>query len=343
MKEKHDNNQNRNAKRVPLWLPYLQSIKETKKGVFEFVFNGGVETTDLSSVSSIMIYGESDTSLEPAILDKIARKGIPIIIHRRNMSQPIYIFGGLRPDPDDTLSAQIVKRKTSRTDSHVARQLLIAKMQSMSYLVPPKNVPQFANIKRLRNIEAVHARAYWDKFFKALGRPDWSRRGRNPASEALDSASKFLTGIVLRWITYHHMSPYHGFLHETTDYPSLVYDLIEPYRGIFEQKMLKLFIETLQDRWLPASISMLKAELDEKVYVPLTRQIVTRQELLHGAVLSLKYYCLGKQRKFLVPLPGKPNGGRPPKVNFLLYGRHAGKTDFWKVAKSISKDNGEAN
>lgn len=77
--------------------------------------------------------------------------------------------------------------------------------------------------------------------------------------------------------------------------------------------------------------------LDEKVYIPLTRQIVTRQEMLHGVVLSLKFYFLGRQKKFLIPLPGKPNGGRPAKVEFLLYGRHAGKTDFWAQAKEAHK------
>jgi hypothetical protein len=69
----------------------------------------------------------------------------------------------------------------------------------------------------------------------------------------------------------------------------------------------------------------------------LPRQIVTRQELLHGAVLSLKYYLLGKQRKFLVPLESQPKGGRPPKVKFLLYGRHAGRTDFWDEARRLSQ------
>ena len=31
------------------------------------------------------------------------------------------------------------------------------------------------------------------------------------------------------------MSPYHGFLHTPTEYPALVYDLMEPYRGYIEK------------------------------------------------------------------------------------------------------------
>jgi hypothetical protein len=38
-----------------------------------------------------------------------------------------------------------------------------------------------------------------------------------------------------------------------------------------------------------------------------------------------------------------PNGGRPPKVNFLLYGRHAGRTNFWEEAKSISRESNDNN
>lgn len=328
----------RHPKRVPIWLPYLQSIKETKKGIWHFEYNGGEVKTDLQSVSSIMIYGETDFSFSTKELDAIARKGVPIILHRRNLAQSIYITGGLRPDVDDVLSKQIIKRLQTRASSHVARQVLLAKMRNMQYLAKAKPLPQFAGVKRLRNIEAVHARAYWKEFFEQLGHPEWTRRSRNPASEALDASSKFLSGIILRWVTYHHLSPYHGFFHETTEYPALIYDLIEPYRGTFEQRLLKTFRECPEGRWTECAITTLKEMLNEQVYVPLTRQIVTRQELLHGVVLSLQHYLLGRQRKFLIPLEGKPQGGRPPKVSFLLYGRHAGKTDFWQKAHEASGD-----
>lgn len=328
-------------RRVPLWLPYLQSIKEKPKGTFTFDYNGGSETVQLDTVQSIMIYGDSDTSLEVPTLDKIVRSGVPIIIHWRNMSQPIYISGGLRPDPQDTISRQLIMRAQSRKATHIARQLLQAKMRSCSWLVPPQRLPLFASVDRLRNIEAKHARKYWRAYFTELGYPQYTRRGNNPGAFALDAASKFISGILLRWITYHHMSPYHGFLHEPTDYPSLVYDLMEPTRGTFEFKLLETWRNgrVHPDKWMTSGIAALKESLNERVYTGLTRQIVTRQELLHGSVLSLKYYLMGKQRKFLVPLESRPNGGRPPKVQFLLYGRHAGRTDFWDEARRLSDSN----
>ncbi len=193
---------------------------------------------------------------------------------------------------------------------------------------------------QLRNIEAVHAKRYWRAYFNELGYPEYTRRGDNPASAALNAASKFISGIVLRWIIYHHLSPYHGFLHRPSDYLSLVYDLMEPTRGTFELELLKTWKNgAVPDMWLASGISSIKESLNTKVYTGLTRQIVTRQELLHGTVLSLMYYLAGKQRKFLVPTETKPNGGRPPKVKFLLYGRHAGKTDFWNEAREIYNSN----
>lgn len=325
-------------RRVPLWLPYLQGITEKPKGTFTFDYNGGSETTQLDTVQSIMIYGDSDTALDVKTLDKLARSGVPIIVHRRNMAQPVYITGGPRPDPQDTLSRQLILRSRTRNARHVARQLLHAKFRSCNWLVPPVRLPLYASVETLRNIEARHAKKYWRVYFAELGHSDYTRRGSNPAAAALDAGSKFISGILLRWITYHHLSPYHGFLHEPADYPSLVYDLMEPNRGTFDRILLQTWKSgsVPSDRWLTSGIAALKEALNKKVYTGLTRQIVTRQELLHGNVLSLKYYLLGKQRKFLVPTESKPNGGRPPKVSFLLYGRHAGRTDFWDEARRLS-------
>lgn len=334
--------------KAPLWLPYLQSIVEEKNGFFTFVFNGGSEKVKLNNIQSILIYGESDFDLPLDIINKICGHGVPIVIHRRNIPTPIYISQGIRKDPDNTLEAQISTRTNKRKCTHIARQLLVAKMDSMKYLVSPIILPQYANIEQLRYIEASHAKKYWKVYFEKLGKPEWVRRPAknikkdNLAVVALDAVSKFLSGIQLRYIAYHHLSAQHGFLHTPTDYPALVYDSLEPYRGIFELECLKVFkkvgFDNNNKNWVGLAIEAVKNKLNDKTYVPLTRQIATYQELLHGEIISLKYYCLGNQRKFHIPMPGKPNGGRPAKINFLLYGRHAGKTDFWKVAREVSKD-----
>lgn len=331
----------RNSARVPLWLPYLQTI-DKQKGMFTFTYNGGEVETDLSDVQSIMIYGDVKTQLPVTYIDEITRKGIPVIIHRRNMARAIYMSAGNRPDPDDTISAQIRARDNLHKRKHIVRQLLKAKFAGMKWLL--EEMPELDShmtIDAMRHIEAQHSREYWKRYFTLLGKPEWARRSRNPYSQALDASSKFISGVVLRWAHYHHLSAYHGFLHEMTDYPTLVYDLMEPYRGVYDQilfEALRTVTSSDNTQLTGACINALKDVFDEKVYTGLTRQIVTRQELLHGAVLSMKYYLLGYQSRFLVPTETSPNGGRPPKVAFRLYGRQAGRTDFWNRAREAARN-----
>lgn len=270
-------------------------------------------------------------------LETIARSGVPIVIYRRN-----YITGGLRPDHDDTFTVQIVRRQNLSTRKHIARQLLYAKFKSMRYFAPTyPNLSLTLSIDELRRLEAHHANAYWRNYYRSLG-SDQTRRGDNPVSMALDASSKFLIGIILRWITYHHLSPYHGYLHEPTTYPALAYDLIEPYRGAFEFAIWHALngsgagLQPDASRTTAIAVHAVKEALEEKVYCGLTRQIVTRHELLHGIVLSLKFYLHDRQSRFMVPRETKPNGGRPRKVPFKMYGRSAGKTDFWQQARLVS-------
>lgn len=333
------------SKKVPLWLPYLSSFSVDSKNIGHFVYNGGEEHLHLDNISSLLIYGESEVNLPTRDLDKLMRMGIPIILHRRNLSESVIICGNGRPDPEDTLSAQLLARHNLHNKTHIARALLEAKFKSATWLVPESpTLPLHASLAVLRNIEAVHAKKYWSNFFEELGRPELCRRTEpNIYSQALDANSKFVSSIILRWITYHHMSPYHAYLHEPTSYSTLMYDLFEPYRSLFDAAFLKLWkqgnIQTKDaNKFTAATIATSKELLAQKTYVPLTRQIVTNQELLHGIVLSLKFYLLKKQKRFLIPMPGKPNGGRPPHVEYMLYGRHAGVTDFWKCAHDASKN-----
>ncbi|MCL2745661.1 MAG: CRISPR-associated endonuclease Cas1 [Coriobacteriia bacterium] len=328
--------------RLPVWLPYLKTVNESPGGVIHFEYKGGEEKLKLADISCIMIYGETDMNFKLPVFEKITRAGIPIIYARRNIANPMVIHGALRHDSSDTITAQILARENEKKKVHIARQLLTTKMESMKYLVPVMELPTHTDVSTLRTIEAVHAKKYWEQYYERIGHPEWSRRGvetgKNPASSALDAGSRFISGIVLRWILYHHLSPSHGFFHVPTDYQSLVYDLMEPYRGIFEFEMMRVFVKypAHKEKWIPLAINALKDKYNSRCYVPLTRQIVTYHELLHGSVLSLKAYLMGNQRKFHIPLPGEPRGGRPPKVAFKLYGRQAGKSNFWNEAYEVN-------
>lgn len=330
-------------KRLPVWLPYLQSITKNRGGLWTFAYKGGELQTKLDELRSIMIYGDSTMDLPVSMLDEITRKGIPIIIHRRNMPQAIYILAGSRPSREDLLTDQLTARANKTKQAHIARQLILAKMDASKWLLEPGFITkEHVSLEQLRNVEAVHAAEYWRRYFKLLG-VNHGRRSKEPHAMALDAVSKFLSGVMLRWVIYHHMSPFHGFLHEPTTYPALVYDLLEPYRSKIEQRILQTWLHTnlhaSKDvlQLTGSAINTVKEALDERIYCPLTRDIATRQELLHGSVLSLRAYVMGDQKRFLIPQEGKPNGGAPRKISWRLYGRHAGKTDFWQEARRAAK------
>jgi CRISPR-associated endonuclease Cas1 len=334
-----------NSRKVPLWLPYTRSIK-VKRGNLHFEYKGGEEKIRPERIHSILFYG-AVCPLEEDFLEICRRFSIPVTFHRRHVATALWIHSTPREDPNDIITLQINARCDERKRRHIARKLLSAKFKSMSWLLapPPEKLHPGLNIDKLRNIESRHAREYWQRYFAQLGLPGAGRRDKtNPVARVLDAVSKFLTGIILRWIIYHHLSPHHGFLHKPSSYPSLAYDLLEPYRGDADRcvfRSLKSALsrgETQVSRLTGIAIEDIKRFLDEKVYTHVTRQIVTRHELFHGAVLALRSYLEGTSTRFLVPTPTFPNGGRPVKAGFVLYGRQAGRTNFWEEARRIARD-----
>ena len=333
--------------KIPIWLPYTNEINQ-KKDKVTFEYKGGSLEIPWQRIHSILFYG-AVCPLEEEFLQTCVRYGIPVCVHRRNMAKAIWIVGSINTNIDDILTKQILFRGNKRKSLHIARKLLSAKIRSMEWLSKNtehmKHRIRFAkSIDELRNIEAVHAVKYWKRYYHQLGYAESERRNRdNDVSAALNAISKLIDGVILRYIVYHKLSPHHGFMHVPTDYPSLVYDLMEPYRGYIEKNVFETMQEinkTRKDKKTMVSYSMKKIErlLDKKVYTHQTRQIVTFQELLHGNVLALRAYLLGDAKRFIPPVPGKPIGGRPIQAGYKLYGRSAGPTNFYAEADQISKD-----
>ena len=333
--------------KVPIWLPYTNEIVQ-KKDVVTFEYKGGSLEISWQRIHSILFYG-AVCPLEEEFLQMCVRYSIPICIHRRNMPKAIWIIGSVNTNIDDVLTKQIIFKENEKKSLHIARKLLLAKVDSMKWLLGNvkhiKHRINFAkNLGELRSIEATHAVKYWKRYFLHLGYMKSERRNRdNDVSVALNAISKLISGVVLRYIIYHKLSPYHGFMHVPTDYPSLVYDLMEPYRGYIEKNIfetVKEIDESRRDRKTIVSYTTKKIEelLDKKVYTHQTRQIVTFQELLHGNVLALRAYLSGDAKRFIVPVPGKPIGGRPVQTGYRLYGRSAGPTNFYTEAEQVSKD-----
>ena len=326
-------------KRTPIWLPYTNKITIKKNNIC-FEYKGGALSKDITEILSIMFYGSVD-SLNQEFVELCTRYAVPICIHRRNMAQATWITPSISPFyDDDILSKQIDFRNSIKKSNHVCKKILDSKFKSMEWLV---NIPWNWKLhgytqKEMINIEALHARTYWQKYYKDLGFGEYTRRSENKLSAALDASSKFVSGIFLRWIIYHKLSPYHGFIHIPNSYPALVYDLMESYRGYIDKAIYDrlLGIEHPEEMDITAiSLKAIEAFLDTKIYTEPTRQIVSFQELFHGSILALRAYLRGDSKGLIIPMPTKPNGGRPVKAGYKLYGRSAGPTDFWEVAKNL--------
>lgn len=334
-----------NTRKQYLWFPYLNEINISGKTV-HFKYKGGEEKIDWKDIHSLMFYGES-TEISQEFLEKCAFFKIPIVIHRRNMPRAIFINPTLSPDHESILTQQIIFRENKKKKAYIAKKLLQAKFKSTSWLIPTNRdlLYKIFDLQKMINIESWQAKNYWKEYYKKLGIKS-NRRDKNGniVKKCLDAVSKFISGIILRWILYHSMSPYHGFLHKPTDYPALVYDLMEPYRGYFDKVVFDTILEGRnnkiedENKYVAYSIKNIKIFLDKKIYVEATRQIVTFQELLHGIVLALRSYLIGNTRRFIVPVPSRPNGGRPMKAGYQLYGHKAGITNFWPETKDIAKE-----
>lgn len=321
---------NRNAK-ASLWLPYFsEATKIARSKKWRLDYKGGALEVDLKQVDFVMLYG-GNGNLTVEFLEALSQHKIPLMIHRRNMPHPYVFFPTAGSDDEDVLSRQIQVRSHLQKRVYVSKTLIKKRLQHFS---PVFDVPvvyldrlgKAKSIEEIRSVEAVQTAKFWKKWFAGLGVEE-ARRKDGKIGAALDAASVFMFGVILRWVLFHKLSPCHGFMHEPTSYPSLVYDLMEPYRYILERAVAQAFksfelpIEEIEEKKLIARTFVeIKDLLDEVVYVPQTRQYVRRKNLLHGIVLSLRAYLLNEEVRFVIPTEGEKKGGRPPKVGFTLPG-----------------------
>ena len=317
-------------KKATLWLPYFQSVERTKprsKTLYRFTYNGGDFDADLREIDCIMIYGATG-QLSVSFLDSLSVHRIHLLIHRRGMPQPYVFLPSQGSLSSDSLTDQIVTRNQTNKRVYIARTLIKARLQSIAQRCPvPDSVfsrlGSCRDLASIRSIEAQVTKRYWSSFYSKLELSGASRRDKSLSiNQALDAASFFMFGVLLRWVTLHRLSPWHGFLHEPTTYASLCYDLMEPYRVWFEDAA-KLAWESVGDdpkKLTAATINELKEMLEADVAVPQTRQIIARKNLLHGVTLSLLAYLNGETQRFVIPIEGQKRAGRPLKSGYKIPG-----------------------
>ena len=320
---------NARGSKASLWLPYFSNVNKIPRSkLWHISYNGGELAIDLNQVDFIMFYGATG-NLPLDFLDAVSQHRIVLMVHRRNQIFPLVFYSSNLSDNTDLLTKQILVREHAQKCAYVAKTLIRPRLQRFEKTIPIadtvyKNLSKSTSISQVRQIEANTTARYWKEWFDRLG-VDEKRRSDGPVAAALDAGSKFIYGITLRWILFHKLSPCHGFLHEPTSYPALVYDLMEPYRYLIEDSVSEVWQDlndkNIDDKKLvAATFSQLKKKLEEIVYVPATRQYVRRKNLLHGAVLALRAYLLNETMRLVLPTEGRKNGGRPVKIGYRLPG-----------------------
>ena len=319
------------TKKTSLWIPYFQGLERLPKGKsdrYTITFNGGSVTFHLKQIDFLMFYGATG-DLPIKFLDKLAFYKIPLLIHRRNMPRPYVFFPEPGPAEKDLLSQQILVRENMIRRCYVARTLIRERIRNMESVINVsatsyKKLSACRDLQQIRSIESTITQRYWNAYYQSLDISDLTRREKgHPVNAALDAGSFFLFGILLRWLLFHKFSPYHAYLHEPTSYPSLCYDLMEPYRVFIEQAVHEAYLEVGEeklDRLTGVSLGKLKLALSKVVYVPASRQSIARKNLLHGVVLALRGYLLGEMRRIVIPVEGEKKGGRPPKLSYRIPG-----------------------
>lgn len=319
---------NKRGGKTTLWLPYVSRVERVKKSAWRFTYNGGEVDADVARLDCVMFYGTSG-QIPVALVDELATLRVPLLVHRRNVGRPAVFLPAPGTDAGDMLTKQIVARTHSPKRAYIARTLVRERFRGVAdtFPLPDTAYRRLARTRTLGQIrlwEAEHSRKYWRKYFAGLGHPDVTRREKGSLPAALDAGSMFLSGILLRWLLIHRLSPSHGFLHEGTDYMGLIYDLMEPARYMIEEAVAAACQRhspgSDADSLTQATLSGLKHGLEKVVYVPATRQSVRRKNLLHGTVLALRAYLAGDMCRFVIPAAGTRKGGRPPKVSYRLPG-----------------------
>lgn len=304
------------------YVPYLQTVEKIKGDRYRLSYNGGDVDVDLRVTEGILFYGATG-GLPVAFLDAANQHRVTITIHRTHQAEPMVMASALMPGRADLLTQQILRREDGRLRIYLAREVCAARVASLSRLIPVSRTA-LAAVRRartpaeLRTIEAEQSARYWDAYFDRAGQPDQTRRGGSAIARALEAAGMMVRGILLRWVLHHRLSPAHGFLHEPTGYPSLVFDLIEPYRYLVEEAVLAAVAEAGPDLRPSTAIEALKARLRQPAYVPATRQWVPAKSLLHGVVLALRAYLAGDMLRFVIPVEGPVKAGRPYQTSYRL-------------------------
>lgn len=313
-----------------LWyLPYASSPVQVKHGFWSINAGGTDVLLELKKTRHILFYGANKNtgSLPIDFLSECAHFRVGISVHRNHVAEPMVFYPMVTSDRNDLLSQQILHRADAKKTAYIARTLVRWQWQQREWLCPSiidsSRLAQCRQREAVMLLEAQAASNYWLIFYRKLGLGKLTRRAEHPVNSALNATSHFLSGITLRWIVSHGLSPSHGYLHSSTAYPALVYDLMEITRWITEKAVFEVYLENPDDLkdLTERSILRFKALLDEKINTEPTRQVVYRRSLIQGNVIALRHYLENRMKNYLPAVEEEQKKrGRKRLVSYVLTG-----------------------
>lgn len=311
-----------------LWyIPYANNINKLKK--YKWIIDGGAGevTVDLEQAEHILFYGANGdtTSLPLEFLAECAEKAVGLTVHRNHVAEPFVMYRWQTSDRTDLLTQQIMARENDKTKAYIARTLVKWQWKQREWIGPcTASFEELAATKLAKQVmllEAQAAKGYWEVYYRNLGL-QISRRESHPVNAALDALSHFLSGITLRWVISHGLSPAHGYLHSATNYPSLVYDLMEINRWWTEKAVFDAYLEGGEIKLTERSTQNFKNFLDKPIHSEPTRQNVYRKALIHGGVIALRHFLEGRMQRFLPPVEeDAKQRGRKRTTSYKLTGQ----------------------
>lgn len=117
-----------------------------------------------------------------ALVDELATRRVPLLVHRRNVGRPAVFLPAPRADAGDILTKQIVARTHSPKRAYIARTLVRGRFRGVADIFPLpdtayRRLARTRTLGQVRLWEAEHSRKYWRKYFAGLGHPDVTRPG----------------------------------------------------------------------------------------------------------------------------------------------------------------------
>ena len=269
----------------------ITAIERVRGGDWLIRNHSAEHRLDLAKVANIALHGVDKTVQIPMefLLD-CGREHVAIVFAQLN-SDKIQILEPQFTHGIDHVTGLHAVRRSEKKSTHVARELIKAQLYNRLWSPKPDQLKKLMAAKTttaLRFVEAELAHQYWNNWY-ANRRLEISRRDDHPVNDALNATSAHLAQIVSRHLINHRLPLEFGIHHVSTYSHSLVYDLMEPFRGFTERAVEEALIAR-SDNLLEDSLGNFTNHLESYYTYRQGTEKKSLQQLMEMTVMNLAHY-----------------------------------------------------